>query len=65
VLVGHWVDQQLGMTVPVFVIVGFLLERVRDGDDLPLVNRFLSRWTEAAGEPNSSPSAAQKPRSCM
>jgi F0F1-type ATP synthase assembly protein I len=25
VLAGHWVDERLGMTVPVFAIVGFLL----------------------------------------
>ena len=44
VLVGHWVDQQLGLTVPVFVIVGFLLGA---GSGTVLIYRLVSRFLES------------------
>ena len=41
VLVGYWVDGQLG-TLPIFVIVGFLVGAgAGTRDDLRLVSRFL------------------------
>jgi F0F1-type ATP synthase assembly protein I len=42
VLAGHWVDEQLGLSVPVFVLVGFLIG-AGSGTILiyRLVNRFL------------------------
>ena len=43
VLVGHWVDQQLGMTVPVFVLVGFLLGA---GSGTVMIYRLVSRFLE-------------------
>jgi F0F1-type ATP synthase assembly protein I len=44
VLVGHWVDQQLGLSVPVFVIVGFLLGA---GSGTVLIYRLVSRFLES------------------
>jgi F0F1-type ATP synthase assembly protein I len=44
VLVGHWVDQQLGLTVPVFVIVGFLLGA---GSGTVLIYRLVSRFLDS------------------
>ena len=44
VLVGHWVDQQLGLTVPVFVIVGFLLGA---GSGTVMIYRLVSRFLES------------------
>jgi F0F1-type ATP synthase assembly protein I len=44
VLVGHWVDQQLGMTVPVFVIVGFLLGA---GSGTVMIYRLVNRFLES------------------
>lgn len=44
VLVGHWVDEQLGMTVPVFVIVGFLLGA---GSGTVLIYRLVNRFLES------------------
>ena len=44
VLVGHWVDQQLGLAVPVFVIVGFLLGA---GSGTVLIYRLVSRFLES------------------
>jgi F0F1-type ATP synthase assembly protein I len=44
VLVGHWVDQQLGLGVPVFVIVGFLLGA---GSGTVLIYRLVSRFLES------------------
>ena len=41
VLVGHWVDEQLGMTVPIFVIVGFLLGA---GSGTVMIYRLVSRF---------------------
>jgi F0F1-type ATP synthase assembly protein I len=43
VLAGHWVDERLGMTVPVFVIVGFLLGA---GSGTVLIYRLVSRFLE-------------------
>jgi ATP synthase protein I len=40
VLAGYWVDQQLG-TVPIFVIVGFL---VGAGSGTVLIYRLVSRF---------------------
>ena len=44
VLAGHWVDEQLGMTVPIFMIVGFLLGA---GSGTVLIYRVVSRFLEA------------------
>ena len=44
VLVGHWVDQQLGLAVPVFVIVGFLLGA---GSGTVLIYRLVSRFLDS------------------
>jgi F0F1-type ATP synthase assembly protein I len=44
VLVGHWVDQQLGLTVPVFVIVGFLLGA---GSGTVFIYRLVTRFLES------------------
>jgi F0F1-type ATP synthase assembly protein I len=44
VLAGHWVDERLGMTVPIFVIVGFLLGA---GSGTVLIYRLVSRFLEA------------------
>jgi len=44
VLVGHWVDQQLGLTVPVFVIVGFLLGA---GSGTVMIYRLVNRFLES------------------
>ena len=41
VLVGHWVDEQLQLTVPVFVIVGFLLGA---GSGTVMIYRLVSRF---------------------
>jgi F0F1-type ATP synthase assembly protein I len=41
VLVGHWVDEQLKMTIPVFVIVGFLLGA---GSGTVMIYRLVSRF---------------------
>jgi len=43
VLAGHWVDERLGMTVPVFAIVGFLLGA---GSGTLLIYRLVSRFLE-------------------
>jgi F0F1-type ATP synthase assembly protein I len=43
VLVGHWVDERLGLTVPIFVIVGFLLGA---GSGTVLIYRLVSRFLE-------------------
>lgn len=43
VLAGHWVDEQLGLAVPVFVIVGFLLGA---GSGTVLIYRVVSRFLE-------------------
>jgi F0F1-type ATP synthase assembly protein I len=40
VLVGHWVDEQLG-TLPLFVIVGFL---VGAGSGTVMIYRLVSRF---------------------
>ena len=40
VLVGHWVDEQLG-TLPVFVIVGFLIGA---GSGTVMIYRLVSRF---------------------
>jgi len=42
-LAGHWVDERLGMTVPVFAIVGFLLGA---GSGTLLIYRLVSRFLE-------------------
>jgi F0F1-type ATP synthase assembly protein I len=41
VLVGHWVDGQLQLTVPVFVIVGFLIGA---GSGTVMIYRLVSRF---------------------
>lgn len=41
VLLGHWVDEQLKLTVPVFVIVGFLLGA---GSGTVMIYRLVSRF---------------------
>jgi F0F1-type ATP synthase assembly protein I len=41
VLVGHWVDEQLKLTVPVFVIVGFLIGA---GSGTVMIYRLVSRF---------------------
>jgi F0F1-type ATP synthase assembly protein I len=41
VLVGHWIDEQLKLTVPVFVIVGFLLGA---GSGTVMIYRLVSRF---------------------
>ncbi len=41
VLAGHWVDEQLQLTVPVFVIVGFLLGA---GSGTVMIYRLVSRF---------------------
>ena len=41
VLVGHWVDGQLKLTIPVFVIVGFLLGA---GSGTVMIYRLVSRF---------------------
>lgn len=41
VLVGHWIDQQLKMAIPVFVIVGFLLGA---GSGTVMIYRLVSRF---------------------
>jgi F0F1-type ATP synthase assembly protein I len=41
VLVGHWIDEQLKMTIPVFVIVGFLLGA---GSGTVMIYRLVSRF---------------------
>jgi len=46
VLAGHWVDERLGMTVPIFVIVGFLLGA---GSGTVLIYRLVSRFLETLG----------------
>ena len=43
VLLGHWIDEQLGLTVPMFVIVGFLLGA---GSGTDLIYRLVSRFLE-------------------
>ena len=43
VLLGHWIDEQLGLTVPIFVIVGFLLGA---GSGTVLIYRLVSRFLE-------------------
>jgi F0F1-type ATP synthase assembly protein I len=43
VLIGHWVDERLGMTVPIFVIVGFLLGA---GSGTVMIYRLVSRFLE-------------------
>ncbi len=44
VLLGHWVDEQLGLPVPIFVIVGFLLGA---GSGTMLIYRLVSRFLES------------------
>ncbi len=41
VLVGHWADGQLGLTLPVFAIVGFLLGA---GSGTVMIYRLVSRF---------------------
>ena len=41
VLAGHWVDEQLKLTIPVFVIVGFLLGA---GSGTVMIYRLVSRF---------------------
>jgi F0F1-type ATP synthase assembly protein I len=41
VLAGHWIDEQLKMTIPVFVIVGFLLGA---GSGTVMIYRLVSRF---------------------
>lgn len=41
VLVGHWIDEQLKMTIPVFAIVGFLLGA---GSGTVMIYRLVSRF---------------------
>jgi F0F1-type ATP synthase assembly protein I len=41
VLVGHWIDGQLQLTIPVFVIVGFLLGA---GSGTVMIYRLVSRF---------------------
>jgi F0F1-type ATP synthase assembly protein I len=41
VLVGHWLDEQLGLTVPVLAIVGFLLGA---GSGTVMIYRLVSRF---------------------
>jgi F0F1-type ATP synthase assembly protein I len=41
VLVGHWIDEQLKMTIPVFVLVGFLLGA---GSGTVMIYRLVSRF---------------------
>ena len=43
VLAGHWVDGQLGLSVPVFVLVGFLIGA---GSGTLLIYRLVSRFLE-------------------
>lgn len=43
VLVGHWIDEQLKLTIPVFVIVGFLLGA---GSGTVMIYRLVSRFLE-------------------
>jgi F0F1-type ATP synthase assembly protein I len=43
VLVGHWIDEQLKMTIPVFVIVGFFLGA---GSGTVMIYRLVSRFLE-------------------
>jgi F0F1-type ATP synthase assembly protein I len=43
VLAGHWVDEQLGLSVPVFVLVGFLIGA---GSGTLLIYRLVSRFLE-------------------
>lgn len=38
---GHWVDERLGMTVPVFMIIGFFLGA---GAGTLLIIRLISRF---------------------
>jgi F0F1-type ATP synthase assembly protein I len=44
VLLGHWVDEQLGLSVPIFVMVGFLLGA---GSGTVLIYRLVSRFLES------------------
>jgi F0F1-type ATP synthase assembly protein I len=41
VLAGHWIDEQLKMTIPVFVIVGFLLGA---GSGTVMIYRLVTRF---------------------
>jgi F0F1-type ATP synthase assembly protein I len=41
VLVGHWIDEQLQLTIPVFVIVGFLLGA---GSGTVMIYKVVSRF---------------------
>lgn len=41
VLAGHWVDEQLKLTIPVFVIVGFLIGA---GSGTVMIYRLVSRF---------------------
>ena len=43
VLVGHWADEQLGMALPVFVIIGFL---VGAGTGTVMIYRLVSRFLD-------------------
>lgn len=46
VLVGHWIDEQLKLTAPVFVIVGFLLGA---GSGTVMIYRLVSRFLKTLG----------------
>lgn len=41
VLVGHWADEQLGMTVPLLAILGFLLGA---GSGTVMIYRLVTRF---------------------
>jgi F0F1-type ATP synthase assembly protein I len=41
VLAGHWIDEQLKMTIPVFVIVGFFLGA---GSGTVMIYRLVSKF---------------------
>ena len=43
VLGGHWIDEQLNMTIPVFAIVGFFLGA---GSGTVMIYRLVSRFLE-------------------
>ncbi len=43
-LAGHWVDGQLGMTFPVFMLIGFFLGA---GAGTVMIIRLVSRFLES------------------
>ena len=67
VLVGHWVDEQLG-TLPVFMIVGFLRRRRgRDPDDRQ-VGQSVPEDVRLAGRSQTGGGGSERgvePRSCV